>query len=61
MLTQQTLKTTLETLIEQHGLAEVLDRLADINHHSKTPNTSQITKLLEEAIQLTLVQHELIH
>ncbi|PZV09161.1 MAG: hypothetical protein DCF22_18945 [Leptolyngbya sp.] len=60
LIQTQTLKTTLETLIEQHGLAEVLDRLADISHHSNTPNPSQITKLLEDAVQLGLAQSDAV-
>lgn len=56
LIASKTLKHTLEDMISQHSLIEVLDRLACITHSSKTPNASQITKLLEDAVQLGLAQ-----
>lgn len=53
----QTLRSTLEALIERHGFVEVLDRLADISQTRPIANASQITKLLEEAIELSLANH----
>lgn len=54
----KTLKIHLLELIERHGLAEVLDRLAEVTHASSMANASQLTNLLEQATQLALVEEE---
>lgn len=50
----KTLKQSLEELIDRHGLAEVLDRLADITHTYNTDQSSQITNHLEQATHQAL-------
>lgn len=50
----QTLRETLEDLITQHGLAEVLDRLATITHTYGTAQATQITHHLEQATHQAL-------
>lgn len=59
MLTHaQTLKEQLCTAIERHGLAEVLDRLAELTHASHIANRDEITKHLEDACHLALVEED---
>lgn len=50
----QTLRETLEDLITQHGLAEVLDRLATITHTYNTAQATQVTYHLEQATHQAL-------
>lgn len=55
-----TLKEQLDAAISRHGLAEVLDRLAELAHTRGIANSSQITKLLEDATHLALVEEDTI-
>ncbi len=60
LIQSKTLKHTLADLISRYGLVEVLDRLADLSHASTNPNKSQITRLLEDAVEVALVQNDLL-
>ncbi|MBD2771203.1 hypothetical protein [Iningainema tapete] len=56
----KTLKEQLDICIEEHGLAEVLDRLTDLAHErckrsEKPCDCTRITNLLEEATREALV------
>ena len=54
-----TLKEQLDAAITRHGLAEVLDRLAELTHASDYANGGQIVKLLEDACHLSLVESDI--
>ncbi len=60
LIQSKTLKHTLADLVSRYGLVEVLDRLADISHASNNPNKNQITRLLEEAVDASLAQSDLL-
>jgi hypothetical protein len=60
LIQSKTLKLTLADLISRYGLVEVLDRLADLSHSSTNPNKNQITRLLEDAVEMALVQNDLL-
>ncbi len=68
LIQSKTLKHTLADLISRYGLVEVLallrryrkGRLADLSHASTNPNKSQITRLLEDAVEVALVQNDLL-
>jgi hypothetical protein len=49
-----TMRLALEMLIERHGIAEVIDRLADItDHRDYSPVAIKLEEAVEAALKLT--------